>query len=62
MGAGWRAYARERAEARDALKAEQAEKAEEARLEHETQRDEIRNKNLEEINMLRIQLDSQARA
>merc|ERR1719421_630000 len=41
-----------------ALETEQAEKAEEAKQEHETMRDDIRNKNLEEINMLRINLDS----
>ena len=41
-----------------AMEAAQAEKRAEASQEHETLREEIRNKNLEDINMLRITLDS----
>ena len=42
-----------------ALEAELAMKEEEAQQEHDAMREEIRNRNLEEINMLRITLDSQ---
>ena len=42
-----------------AVDAEEQEREAEAKQEHEQMREEIRNKNLEEINMLRIGLDSQ---
>ncbi|CAM9573625.1 unnamed protein product [Chrysoparadoxa australica] len=42
-----------------AVEAHEEEKAAEARQEHEQMMEEIRNKNLEEINVLRITLDSQ---
>jgi dynein regulatory complex subunit 2 len=42
-----------------AIDAEEQEREAEARQEHEQLREEIRNKNLEEINVLRITLDTQ---
>ena len=42
-----------------AVNTEEQEREAEAKQEHEQGREEIKNKNLEEINMLRIQLDSQ---
>ena len=42
----------------DAMETAQAERRAEAKQEHETLREEIRNKNLEDINVLRITLDS----
>ncbi|CAM9504932.1 unnamed protein product [Laminaria digitata] len=42
-----------------AVEAQEEERQADARQEHEQQREEIRNKNLEEINVLRITLDTQ---
>ena len=42
-----------------AVNTEEQEREAEAKQEHEQGREEIKNRNLEEINMLRIQLDSQ---
>ncbi len=41
-----------------AVEAEEQKRVEEAKQAHETEREEIRNKNLEDINMLRISLEN----